>query len=460
MGDLVFSFQRIILFLGWFGCTHLGFASSGMLLPPCTELVGGLAISEEKDNASLLHEMQGHVQEANRVRELNAVDPHTPGSAEAKKLHNMANAASGILTPSIQVLKYLHSPIPRTPEEERELQDLVSLIRRSRVRLEAIRAREAVSIQKKQVQIPVFFEAVREVLETPRDPHVRVLVVADPLQVKGAVSLDSGWVLEVMDNLATNATRHAFKGPSGILKLRAQVLERVPEEIPANTTRVGLLSRNMSYLVFEVSDNGVGMDAQRREKIFETGETSDRTKGRGLGLADVADVAAQHGGFVEVTSELGKGTSFRFGVPMATRYSEAHYVIAPEARKPSEDKRVVFIDDDSSVRYLGKSFLSQTVGKDAFSVYPSALAAVEGLRKTGLPKVAIVDLQMPHEDPLLYVRALKEAGIKVILISAATEKDLTEIIRKYGADAMLRKPLDVDVFKAEVLKLLGEEPKN
>jgi signal transduction histidine kinase len=70
-----------------------------------------------------------------------------------------------------------------------------------------------------------------------------------------------------------------------------------------------------TFVVIEVSDTGVGMDTETRERIFETFFSTKGSQGRGLGMAIVNQIITMAGGFIQVDSTLGRGTRIRLYLP-------------------------------------------------------------------------------------------------------------------------------------------------
>jgi signal transduction histidine kinase len=70
-----------------------------------------------------------------------------------------------------------------------------------------------------------------------------------------------------------------------------------------------------TFVVLEVSDTGVGMDTETRERMFETFFSTKGSQGRGLGMSIVNQIITMSGGFIQVDSHLGKGTRIRLYLP-------------------------------------------------------------------------------------------------------------------------------------------------
>jgi signal transduction histidine kinase len=81
------------------------------------------------------------------------------------------------------------------------------------------------------------------------------------------------------------------------------------------------IHRSPPHIVFEIEDNGIGMDRETREKVFSLFFSSKGIKGTGLGLFISNKIADKHGGRIEVNSEPGKGTRFRVRLPIEARPS-------------------------------------------------------------------------------------------------------------------------------------------
>jgi signal transduction histidine kinase len=117
---------------------------------------------------------------------------------------------------------------------------------------------------------------------------------------------DQRWLGLVVDNLVSNALK--FTRPGG---------------------SVSVVARDKGeFLLVEISDDGIGIPPQDREKIFErfyraSNRTEVNASGTGLGLAIAREVVAKHGGKIWFDSELGRGTTFRFVVPAAREEVEA-----------------------------------------------------------------------------------------------------------------------------------------
>ena len=96
--------------------------------------------------------------------------------------------------------------------------------------------------------------------------------------------------------------------------------EGIPSFSPEHFVKVKV-RREPPFMVFDVEDNGIGMDRETREKIFSLFFSSKGIKGTGLGLFIANKIVDRHGGSIEVASEPGRGTRFLVRLPLEARPS-------------------------------------------------------------------------------------------------------------------------------------------
>ncbi len=159
-----------------------------------------------------------------------------------------------------------------------------------------------------------------------------------------AVLLDPTHAEQVLMNLCANAREAMPSG--GTLSIRthnavvhADTLDEDPQVPPG------------AYVVLEVTDTGVGMDAATRARAFEPFFTArSGGNGTGLGLATVQGIVEQSGGHIRVESELGVGTSFRIYLPRREGAARSPTPIAAPGRAIRRDATILVVEDDDTLR--------------------------------------------------------------------------------------------------------------
>jgi signal transduction histidine kinase len=142
----------------------------------------------------------------------------------------------------------------------------------------------------------------------PRSIHIECHVADGLPSVVG----NSTQLHQVLLNLFVNA-RDAMSG-GGKLTIKADAVELNAAGLPLNS---GLAPGH--YVLLKVSDTGHGIPAEIRQKIFEPFfTTKELGKGSGLGLSTVLGIVKTHNGFLDVTSEPGKGSTFKIYLPART----------------------------------------------------------------------------------------------------------------------------------------------
>lgn len=226
-----------------------------------------------------------------------------------------------------------------------------------------------------------------------------------------------------------------------VLNMLFNAVDAMPE---GGTIEVGTRTDGNSAQ-FWVADTGAGMPPDVVARIFEPFYTTKGERGTGLGLSASHGIIENHGGQVNVTSELGKGTRFEVILPLHdAAVSEASHVPALAEKAPAS--RVLVVEDEEKIRtLLQEAFLAaghEVVGAD------NGALALKLLEKDEFD-LMICDLGLPELSGLHVARWVKEfrPQLPVIIASGFSEMITNEDRDKARIDAVIRKPYTV----AEVL---------
>jgi PAS domain S-box-containing protein len=171
---------------------------------------------------------------------------------------------------------------------------------------------------------------------------------AEPLRVLA----DSGQIEQVLMNLVGNS-RDAMPG-GGEVSIRTGKFTMTQGFVTTHG-----YGKAGDYALLAVSDTGTGMDEETRERIFEPFfTTKDTGKGTGLGLAMVYGIVKQHGGFINVDSQLGVGTAFTIYLPLITTHATVKENLSPKIIPlHGGGETILLVEDDGEVRQLLKEVL-------------------------------------------------------------------------------------------------------
>jgi CheY-like chemotaxis protein len=241
-------------------------------------------------------------------------------------------------------------------------------------------------------------------------------------------------------NLVVNARDAMHEGGKIVLSTGALTLD-APRSVGVDTIPSG------SYVSISVSDDGVGMDETTRNKIFEPFfTTKDLGKGTGLGLATVYGTVAQSEGYVEVTSEPGRGATFTLYFPAVVETAPV-----PLERPRSNGVRggsesVLLVEDEGAVRSLARRVL-ESAGYGVVEARYGDEALLVSERHDGCIDMLLTDLVMPgmSGSELAERLAADRPELKVLFMSGYADE--MEPFRETGA--FLPKPfLPEDMLRA------------
>ena len=195
------------------------------------------------------------------------------------------------------------------------------------------------------------------------------------------------------------------------------------------------------FVVLRVVDTGTGIPPELLERIFEPFfTTKEPGKGTGLGLATVRGILKNHGGFVEVKSEVGKGTSFRICLPAAEPQS-SQTTFTKQAELPvGHGELVLVVDDEEAIQQIARATL-ENFGYRVISANNGAEALAVYKQHGNEVKAVILDSMMPFMDGAATIRALREIAprLRIVGVSGLSVDD--EISTGAGGvQAFLTKP--------------------
>ncbi|HVC34538.1 MAG TPA: ATP-binding protein [Chloroflexota bacterium] len=258
------------------------------------------------------------------------------------------------------------------------------------------------------------------------------LELAEDLQpIKGT----EAQLLRVLTNLVVNA-RESIHG-AGRLTIRTTNVR-----LDAPLWRYDRVERG-AYVRVEVSDTGGGIAPDLLDHIFDaffTTKSTDRRRGSGLGLAVVQAIVDDHRGYVDVQTEIGRGTTFGIYLPVCREAVESQS--SPEATHG--DERVLVVDDDRVQREVVGHML-RALGYSVTAV-SSGEAAIDHVRHESVD-LMIFDMVMPPGiDGCETYRRVTEVrpGQRAIILSGFAETERVEQAQALGAGAFIQKPLTIE----------------
>jgi PAS domain S-box-containing protein len=167
------------------------------------------------------------------------------------------------------------------------------------------------------------------------------------------IHADVGMIDQVLLNLAVNARDAMPKG--GRLVIETSAVE-FDETTPAHSAQM----RHGKFICLAVSDNGTGIAPENLSKIFDPFFTTKEVgKGTGLGLATVFGIIQQHQGWINVYSEVGKGTTFRIYLPRLSKTSEGKIATPTTEYGRGGNETILFVEDEPTLRSSVKTALSR-----------------------------------------------------------------------------------------------------
>jgi PAS domain S-box-containing protein len=300
-----------------------------------------------------------------------------------------------------------------------------------------------------------------------KNKNTLVVESSEPL---GSMYADLTKVRQIIFNLLSNASKFTERGQITLTVERMKPLTGTGEEdhdfilhhLPP------AVQGGSSFILFKVSDTGIGMTPEQLDKLFQEFSQADASTtrkygGTGLGLAISRHFCQMMGGNILVESKVGHGSTFTIRLPVQVTKTEptaslvgATTALTPVSSISAGKDLVLVIDDDPSVRDLMERFLQ----KEGFQV-ETAASGEAGLRlaKELHPAAITLDVMMPGLDGWAVLTALKAdpavADIPVVMLTMMNDKNLGYAL---GASDYLTKPIERDRLAAVLSKYRCDVP--
>ena len=269
------------------------------------------------------------------------------------------------------------------------------------------------------------------------EPSVSPFFRGDPLRLG-----------QILINFCNNAVKFTERGE---VVVKAQVLED---------------SKDSQLILFSVSDTGIGLTQEQIGRLFKAFQQADvsttrKYGGTGLGLAISKRLAELMGGNIEVTSELGKGSTFRF----TARLGKA--AVTPRRRLLQADlrgRRVLTIDDNSQARAVLSGMLTNL--RFIVDEAPSGQEGIEMIRQAAqlgeFYDIVFVDWQMPGLDGIetgKRILALSDLDTPphLVMVTAYGREEVLKQAEESGFESVLIKPVTSSILFDTAIVALGAD---
>ena len=226
------------------------------------------------------------------------------------------------------------------------------------------------------------------------------------------ISADATQMHQVLMNLCVNARDAMPEG--GSISIRAENVS-----VDENYARMHIEAKAGRFVVISVADTGPGMTQDVQSRIFEPFfTTKEMTKGTGLGLSTALTIVKSHGGFINVYSELHKGSQFAVYLPALATPGAVDPAAARTDLPLGHGELILVVDDEESIREITRGTL-ETFGYRVLTASDGTEALALYADKKNEIAVVLTDMVMPFMDGPATIRALQRMNPKVKIIAAS-----------------------------------------
>lgn len=268
------------------------------------------------------------------------------------------------------------------------------------------------AVQLKPIKVHNIINGVKKLLERLITEDIDLKII--DRSTGTTIMADESQMNQVLLNLGTNARDAMPMGGRLVISMKEVTLS---SRFLKNYGRI----KPGRYAAVSVADNGQGMDEKTKQKIFDPFYTTKETgKGTGLGLSIVYGIVKEHGGFITVYSEHGRGTMFRIYLPVITGVIEdEHAKFQTDMLRGTET--VLIAEDDQSVRKVITEVLSRA-GYNTIEAVDGEDAIKKFIRYQRELSLVMLDVVMPKKNGKEVSENIRRlcSDTKIIFVSGYT----------------------------------------
>ncbi|MHC5848361.1 PAS domain-containing hybrid sensor histidine kinase/response regulator [Nostoc sp.] len=373
----------------------------------------------------------------------------------AQRLESIGTLASGIahdlnniLTPILAGAQLLPLKFPNADQRTLHLLEILEINAKRGADLVKQVLSFARGVEGKRITLQLkhlIMEVAKILKETfPKSIEISTDVPHDLWMVSG----DSTQLHQVLMNLCVNARDAMPNG--GTLSISAENLL-----IDENYARMNLEAKEGPYIVVTVSDSGVGIPKEMLDRIFEPFfTTKDVGQGTGLGLSTVLGIIKSHGGFVNVYSEPGSGTSFKAYLPVVGGME----TLSPEDLPPQKGhgELILVVDDEAAIQEITRTSLEDHNYKILVASDGIEAIAIYAQNRDKISAV-LMDIMLPSLDGLTAIRTLRKINpqVRIIASSGLMSDNKLSAVAAIGVNTFLSKPYTVNELLLSLQKVLS-----
>lgn len=407
------------------------------------------------DRVHMRFEMQQQRREAERAQAIDQL-----------KTKFFTNVSHEFRTPLSLIISPLDKIIKNTGDEDQKKQ--LTLVHRNARRLLNL-VNQLLDFRKIEVQGVKLYRSIGDIVQFAKEISYSFTDIAEKKGIQfsfssNADSLEIYFDKDKVEKILFNLLSNAFKYTHDNGTVRVQLIYTAPS-----------FDKQEGTLAIEVQDNGIGIPADKHERIFERFFQTDVpesmvNQGTGIGLAITKEFVKLHNGVITVRSEPDKGTCFTVTLPAKKIHEpavhsitnpvpveDAEQIVFEESHDHGKKKTIVIVEDNEDLRFYLKENLR------GYYHVEEATNGKEGWEKIKRlnPDLVVSDILMPLMDGVELAKKIKTytltAHIPVILLTAMGSEEKQIEGFHAGVNDYITKPFTFEILHSRIKNLLAQQ---